>query len=153
MRRAVCTALNVRGPGLALRGPEGSLKRAVDVMARYQKRVYLLFAMGTLFFMFMTVFKVHLQVNFTHNTPRDVTHVHAYTQTHTHSALHLQTHTHAYHISSYLFIGLKTTHVRAPCASSRAWLERTPVVHLVGGGGGRSRATAARGRRESRAPR
>ena len=30
----ICTALNVRGPGLALRGPEGSLKRAVDTMRK-----------------------------------------------------------------------------------------------------------------------
>lgn len=92
MRRAVCTALNVRGPGLALRGPEGSLKRAVDVMARYQKRVYLLFAMGTLFFMFMTVFKVHLQVNFTH-IHRAMSHTCMHTPKHTHTVHFICKHT------------------------------------------------------------
>eukprot|EP00633_Aureoumbra_lagunensis_P002555 CAMPEP_0197292416 /NCGR_PEP_ID=MMETSP0890-20130614/23202_1 /TAXON_ID=44058 ORGANISM="Aureoumbra lagunensis, Strain CCMP1510" /NCGR_SAMPLE_ID=MMETSP0890 /ASSEMBLY_ACC=CAM_ASM_000533 /LENGTH=272 /DNA_ID=CAMNT_0042766313 /DNA_START=188 /DNA_END=1006 /DNA_ORIENTATION=- len=33
----ICTVINVRGPGLALRGPDGSLKRAVDSMRQWQR--------------------------------------------------------------------------------------------------------------------
>ena len=46
----VCTALNVRGPGLALRGPEGSLKRAVDTMRKFQKHVNTMIALGIVCF-------------------------------------------------------------------------------------------------------
>ena len=40
----VCTALNVRGPGFALRGPDGSLKYVVNVLAKWQKRVCVIVA-------------------------------------------------------------------------------------------------------------
>lgn len=39
-----CTVVNVRGPGLALRGPDGSLKKAVDGMRKWQK--YCLYALS-----------------------------------------------------------------------------------------------------------
>ena len=45
-----CTIVNVRGPGLALRGPDGSLKRAVDGMRRYQKQVLYCLATGVVSF-------------------------------------------------------------------------------------------------------
>ena len=46
----VCTALNVRGPGLALRGPEGSLRKAVDLMRYYQRHVNTMLCCGLVFF-------------------------------------------------------------------------------------------------------
>lgn len=46
----MCTALNVRGPGLALRGPEGSLKRSVDLMRTYQRHVNSSLTLGIVFF-------------------------------------------------------------------------------------------------------
>ena len=45
-----CTIVNVRGPGLALRGPDGSLKRAVDGMRKYQKQVLYCLATGVVSF-------------------------------------------------------------------------------------------------------
>mmetsp|Transcript_24331 Transcript_24331/g.30458 ORF Transcript_24331/g.30458 Transcript_24331/m.30458 type:complete len:245 (+) Transcript_24331:3-737(+) len=46
----MCTLLNVRGPGLALRGPEGSLKRSVDLMRAYQRHVNTTLTFGIIFF-------------------------------------------------------------------------------------------------------
>lgn len=46
----MCTALNVRGPGLALRGPEGSLKKSVDLCRQYQRHVNTSLILGIVFF-------------------------------------------------------------------------------------------------------
>lgn len=46
----ICTVINVRGSGLALRGPDGSLKRAVDSMRLYQRYALLSLSCGVVFF-------------------------------------------------------------------------------------------------------
>ena len=42
----ICMSINVRGPGLALRGPDGSLKRAVEGMRKWQRRCIWCLACG-----------------------------------------------------------------------------------------------------------
>lgn len=46
----ICTVINVRGAGLALRGPDGSLKRAVDSMRVYQRCALVFLSFGVISF-------------------------------------------------------------------------------------------------------
>lgn len=46
----ICTVINVRGAGLALRGPDGSLKRAVDSMRLYQRCALVFLSFGVISF-------------------------------------------------------------------------------------------------------
>ena len=51
----ICTAVNVRGPGLALRGPDGSLAVALEQMRKYQKHVNVCMMAGMLCFHMMAM--------------------------------------------------------------------------------------------------
>ena len=46
----ICLAVNVRGPGLALRGKDGSLKKSVDSMRRWQKIAFYFLGAGVISF-------------------------------------------------------------------------------------------------------
>ena len=46
----ICLAVNVRGPGLALRGKDGSLKKSVDSMRRWQKISFYFLGAGVVAF-------------------------------------------------------------------------------------------------------
>ncbi|KAG8466703.1 hypothetical protein KFE25_008082 [Diacronema lutheri] len=56
----VCLLLSITGPGLALRGPEGSVDRAVFLLARGCRRVIQAFAFSLYLFMVSIFFKAFL---------------------------------------------------------------------------------------------